>query len=114
VTVLPYGEPVTVTRPGWTEDRYGNRVPDWTTATSTTYEQAVAFPGNTSEIGGSRESGVEVELTLLLPYGADVQPTDRITWRDSDYELVGDAYHWRSPLTAWTPGTEVPLRSFTG
>jgi hypothetical protein len=114
MSVLPFGETVTVAKPAWTTDRYGNIAPDWSNATVSTYDHCVAYPGTTDEVTDGRETGVEVGLTLLLPYGADVAAMDRVTWRGSVYEVVGEAYEWRSPLTGWQPGTEVPLRAFAG
>lgn len=114
MAVLPHGEPATVVRPGWSTDRYGNQVPDWDAATSTTHEQCVAYPGTTEDTTDGREHGVSTELTLLLPYGADVLATDRVTWRGTTYEVSGLAYDWRSPLTGWQPGTQVDLKVYQG
>jgi hypothetical protein len=114
VAVLPAGEPVTVTRPSWVTDRYGNEAADWDATTVTTYDPCVAYPGTSEETTDGRVSGTMAELTLLLPYGADVQPSDRVTWRGRSFEVISQSYDWRSPLTGWQPGTQVDLRAYDG
>lgn len=52
---------------------------------------------------------------LYAPVGADVGPEDVIVRADgSRWQVVGEPASWRSPLSGWRAGTEIPLQKVTG
>ena len=60
------------------------------------------------EIGQGRVA-VTSGLTLYMPPGTDVLPSDRFEVRGVVYEVDGEPGDWRSPFTGWRPGMEVQL-----
>lgn len=107
---LPYGETVTVERPGGT-NRWGDTLPG-TEHTS----ECWAFAPRTSSEDNEQANQVITGLTGYGPPGADVAAQDVIRRGDGTrWHVDGDIGQWGpSPLTGWHPGVEVALRRVTG
>jgi hypothetical protein len=110
-------ESVTLIRTAATStDAYGNDV-----RTNTTSEVAgcAIWPrmvGNsvfTSESVQGRDQ-VITGLTVLMPPGTVVLPTDLVVVRGIEYDVDGDPGLWSSTLTGLQTGTEVALKRVTG
>lgn len=103
---------VTIRRAGTTTDRYGNLLPDWTTATETTTTGWLGVQTR-SEEGGTRIGALIQGGTLVLDdLTLDVAGGDRVDIDGITFEVDGP------PLTAWTPRgahhLEVTVRAVTG
>ena len=107
------GEPVTVRRADTTIDRYGNTTPDWTYITDTVVAGCAVAPRSSAEDNDGR-TAVIVGLTVYMPEGTDVLPSDRLVIRGVVHEVDGEAGDWRSPFSARRPGLEVPVRRVDG
>lgn len=84
---------IKVVRPGKTTDRYGNEIPDWSTATRTTVLGCSVQPTFGEEDTMHRDA-VQSEYTIYAPAGTDVTAYDRIEWQGKDYEVVGRPSVW--------------------
>lgn len=101
-------ENVTVLHRG--RDRHG----DMTVVGSATLHGCGFAPTGTSEETDSRETVVR-EAVLYLPAAALVRGTDLVRLDDgSEWQVVGEAEQFRSPLDGWRPGGQVTLRRVTG
>ncbi|MEU5668951.1 hypothetical protein ABZ749_01010 [Micromonospora sp. NPDC047753] len=102
---FPHGESVAVLRAGLADDGYGNKVRDWSAATSTPYAGcAVAQNGRDESLTGDRNV-VASDLVVFMPVGADVLATDRLEIRGRAYEVVGEPFAWKSPFSGIEFGT---------
>lgn len=111
---LPFGETITVTRPGAagsTFDDLGNPIPAAaTTFTISGVGVAPLTPQESAELWGPENTG---GFTLYLPYGTSLQSTDVVTIRgESGFQVQGDARltQWRSPFTGWQAGSVAIVR----
>src|SRR5690606_26282497 len=66
-------------------------------------------PRQAGEQIGAGRIAVTSGVTLYVPPGADVLPSDRFEVRGVEYEVDGEPAVWRSPFTGWEPGREVVL-----
>lgn len=106
--IFPYGETVVRIRrtPGG-RDPFGDPIGDT--------EERVDIPGcgvaprQAGEQIGAGRIAVTSGVTLYVPPGADVRPSDRFEVRGEEYEVDGEPAVWRSPFTGWEPGREVVL-----
>lgn len=108
-----FGETVTIIRPTFEEDRYGNQVPLWTNATEIPVREAAYDPGTMAE-DDSRRTAVIARPTVFLPTGTDVRPTDRVRVRGIDYDAIGHPSDWRNPFTGRRPGMTLGLKRVDG
>jgi hypothetical protein len=67
-----------------------------------------------SEIHDRGRQGVIEGLSVYLPYGTDLRPTDQLRLDGVLYEVEGDPGSWWSPFTGRTPGIEVAVRRAEG
>jgi len=110
----PFGEAVTVTRPGLgsgPDDARGNPTP----APPTTFnvEDVAVAPAGSEEDPQALGLLVVTGYTLYLPYGTTLLPADRLTIRGVDgWQVEGDSTvaGWRNPFTGETPGVVVSVR----
>lgn len=103
---------VTLVRPTYTTDRYGNAVADWDGA------EAIALRGwlgrqSASEEHGTRAgAGVEAWTLVLEDVTQEVSTGDRVIVDEQTFEVQGPA------LYAWTPRgphhVEIELRAVAG
>lgn len=106
-------ETITIIRPATTTNAYGDTALDWGT-TTTTDVKAIVYPRSTTpNENNANRTAVIVGLTALLPDGADVQSTDRITARGETWEALGEPGDWRSPW-GWKPGLQIDLERVEG
>lgn len=106
---LPFGQSVTVHRPGGT-DRFGDRL----AGTTHTVSGCAVAPAGSSESYGRGET-VTTGVALYGPYGSDIKASDVIELADgSRFEVVGEPAHWKSPFTALEAGMQVFVERVTG
>jgi hypothetical protein len=114
---LPYGEAVTIVRPGPpTEDIYGNDVPGAPTEIPVPGCGVAPRDGTgaaANEITDARDT-VIVGLTLYAPYGTDIRATDRVRVGGVLYEVDGQPGSFQSPFTGSTGPVVVALERVTG
>lgn len=108
------GETVTRVRAGTTTDRYGATVPDWSDPDRRDIPGCAFAPsdGAESHLGGRH--AVIVTVTLYVPPGADILPTDRIESRGQAFEVDGEPAAWRSPYSRRERGVALSLRRVDG
>lgn len=90
-----------VRRPGATTDRYGDSAEDWSAPVEHTVTDCKVNP----VAGGPEDQGLLDDREALTrrwvvaaPPDADILSTDRIVWREVEYEVEGEPLVWRSPL----------------
>ena len=115
--MFPFGEPVTILDGAATsQDDDGNDVATW--PTKATYPSCGVAPSDGNGTGGNEQTDardtVVIGLTVFLPDGADVSPTDRAIVRGQMWEVVGEPQAWQNPFTGWRPGVPVALRRVKG
>ncbi|WP_372344748.1 hypothetical protein [Streptomyces sp. KL116D] len=114
---LPFGEPVTILRPGPpTQDVYGNDVPGAPTEVPVPGCAVAPRDGTgagANEITDARDT-VITGLTLYAPFGTDIRATDQIRIGDELYEVDGQPGSFRSPFTGSTGPVVVALELVTG
>lgn len=76
-------------RPGKKESR-GSTIPDWSTATRAEIKGCSMQPASTSLSQDGRVLGISDTHTLFAPPDADIQPGDRIEFKNKVYEIDGD------------------------
>lgn len=111
---LPFGETITVTRPGAagsTFDDLGNPIPAAaTTFTISGVGVAPLTPQESVELWGPENNG---GYTLYLPHGTELESTDLVAVRgESGFQVQGaaDLVQWRSPFTGWEAGAVAIVR----
>jgi len=111
---FPFGGVVTVNRRARGDvDDYGN---DTWTVTSETLTGCAWWDsryGAGTENVQARDT-VTTGLTLALPYGTVIAPTDEVVIAGVSYEVDGESGQWRSPMTGTEFGTVVALKRVTG
>ena len=110
----PYanGETVVIIRSGPpTQDDYGNDVPG--ALVETAVAGCAVWPRTTSEDVQARQQVLE-GVSIVLPFGTDVLPTDRVRVRGVLYDVDGDPGEWQSALTGTKAGVQVDLTRVTG
>ncbi|MFI9237819.1 hypothetical protein [Streptomyces sp. NPDC053079] len=113
MTGFPFGEPVTVLRPGATgRDIYGNDLPG-PDAEQLVPGCVIAPAGPPGEVTDGRDTVTEA-LAVYLPVGTDVRPTDRIRIRGEVFEVHGAVTIHRSPFTGQGAGVHLTARRTTG
>lgn len=100
---------ITATVTPQTEDAFGNRTP----GTPISVSGCVAWPGLSTETTPGGDT-VTTDLNLLMPDGTSVTATDRVTVDGVVYEVVGQPAVWLSPLTGFSAGIQVQLRTQKG
>jgi hypothetical protein len=106
------GETVTVVRAGTpTEDDYGNEVPG--PSTETDVPGCAVAPRSSSEDLQARDQ-VIVGLTVWMPSGVDVRPTDQMRVRGVLYDVDGEPGGFRSPFTGSAGPVQVALTRVSG
>lgn len=104
------GETVTLLVTGTEKDAENNDRP---LTTPVDVPGCVVYPRGSTEVLTS-EDLVTDQLTVLLPAGTVVKPTDKMTVRGDDYTVDGTSFAWQSPFTTWSPGVEVNVTKVTG
>lgn len=77
--------------------------------TETTLNAGVAPRTSTKTVGASETTIVE-GLTLYLPAGTEVLPTDEFTVRGVIYLMDGESFNWVNTFNDWASGVVVNLR----
>ena len=110
---FPLGQTITVVRPTWVLDDYGDLQPTGPPTRTDITDCAVA-PRSSSDITEPARQGVLIGLTVYAPIGADIQPTDRIEFDGDLFDIDGDIGKWRSPFSTIVDGIEFALRRAIG
>lgn len=109
----PLGQTITVVRPTWVVDAYGDLQPSGPPTRHDIAPCAIA-PRSSGDITEPARQGVVVGLTVYAPPGADIEPTDQIEYDGDLFDIDGDVGRWRSPFSTIVDGTEVALRRAIG
>lgn len=104
----------TILNPGEKEDRYGNKVDDWTVATETPISDVSIQPSDTQEVVDDQQTTVaNWRFYSEDPAAAALTSRSRVACQGSLYEVVGAPQPWPDPLN---PGDidhwEAPLRIY--
>ncbi|MFE4658382.1 hypothetical protein ACFRFJ_17090 [Streptomyces hydrogenans] len=119
---LPYGETVTILRPGPpTQDAYGNDVPGPDTeipVAGCALEPMDGTGAGANEITDARDTVIS-GMRVFFPYGTEVRATDRARIGMDVYEVYGDSepgygQGYRSPFTASQGPVVVRMTMVTG
>jgi hypothetical protein len=104
---------ITVHRPTFGADRYGDTatVTAWTD--HTVDRCRLAFTGSSDRTDTGRD-GSFTTATLYAPPGADIAARDEITVRGKRYQIDGEPGEWRPVAGTLPGGTEVRLRRAVG
>ena len=111
---LPYGEQITVYRPGVTDWRG-----DQAAGQTHVLQRCAIWQNSTTEDTQGRDTIVTTK-TALVPHGADIVDTDLVYLPGDDqskparWQVTGDPWPVHSPLSGWEPGTEVQLKRVEG
>jgi hypothetical protein len=112
VTGFPAGETVTIVRTGTpTQDQYGNDVAG--SPTEIDVPGCAVAPRTSNEDVTGRDQVIE-GLTVWMPAGTDVRPTDRVRRAGVLYDIDGDAGAWTSPFTGFAAPVQISLARVTG
>lgn len=87
---------------------------DWSDPDELVIECVAVAPGASVELVDVGRSPVEVDLTLYLPYGADLLELDRVVVRGSTYSVEGARADWLNPYTGSLRGSVVGARKVSG
>jgi hypothetical protein len=112
-----FHDTVTVVRAAVTQDRYGNDVHDWMSATRTTVTDVAVLPTTQTEDATGARTGVVTGWRLYSKPGTepDVRASDRVEWRGDTLEVVGEVARWPHPLRRGAVHhVELELRRVTG
>lgn len=107
-----FTQSVTRIRPGSTTSR-GTTIPDWSNTTTATISGCSVQPAGTSLSQDGRVLGISESFTLYMPYGADVQEGDRVTYGDETYVVIGVPKPWIS-ATGNLSNTQVTIERWDG
>lgn len=109
---FPYGQALTVSRPGGT-DRNGDPLP----GAEHVIEGCAVYPSSMDE----SEAGttIDADYTVLGPYGADLQSSDVVyleldLGRTTPLYVKGLTWQVKHPMTGWTPGCRAYLKFSQG
>ena len=108
ITPFPYGETVTVSRPGGF-DTNGDPLP----GADHLISGCVVYPSSMDESAAG--TTVDGDYTLLGPYGADLNGSDTIfleadTSRTQPLYVKGLTWQVKHPMNGWTPGCQAYLK----
>lgn len=87
---------------------------NWTSPAAITITGVAVAPAGSNEPLEVGAATVDSDLTLYLPYGADVRPLDRVVVRGLTYEVQGERADWSSPYTGVNRGSIVLVRRVVG
>lgn len=107
------GETVTRLRGTEVAAGQGNTRIDWTTPTRFDIAGAIVAPRESAEDNQFR-TAVIVGLTVYLPTGTALLPTDRLEVRGTPYEVVGEPGDFRNPYDSSIDGLQVALERING
>lgn len=110
-----YPDIVIVIRPGWTTNRYGDKVADWRRATRSEVAGVSVQPVGAEQRHDETRSPTREQVLLVTRPGVDVDitPTDRIEHLGLAYEITG-VRAWTNQLTGAASHLEISLQRITG
>lgn len=107
------GETVTRLRGTVVSAGQGNTRIDWSDPARFDIAGAVVAPRESSEDNQFR-TAVVVGLTVYLPTGTALLPSDRLEVRGQEYDVVGEVGDFRNPYDSSIDGLQVALERITG
>lgn len=109
---FPYAQTITLVRrvlaPG--KDSFGN---DAYTDVPVQISNCVVQPAGSNETIDFNDV-VSTDITVFVPYDADVSPLDALIINGTKYEVQGVPQQWRSPFSGRTSPTQVRATEVTG
>jgi hypothetical protein len=111
---VSFGETIVRLRAPLAAGGRGEQVRAWGSATRSHIRNALIAPGPRSVVDGEGRHGVSTDLTVYLPAGAGVLPTDRLEIRGSIYEVAGEVADWRQPWSTTRFGIAVGVNRVKG
>lgn len=118
MTELLFTDSIVIVRAGSTTGRYGDTVPDWSTATRTTIDGVNVQPTsqNAETTDGTRDSTTTtwVGFTAMDSGDLDITATDRIEYAGLTLEVYGTPRRWPNPLTGGVSKVEWTMREVLG
>lgn len=109
-----FQDTIVIRRADWSVDAFGNDVPDWTTASSTTVMGVNVQPGaRSTEVADGTTDATTTWFSLFTPTGSgdlDLLSTDRVEYAGLTLEVDGDVARWPDPFTAGVSKVEATLR----
>lgn len=111
-----FGETVTRQRAAAATDPYSSEatVLDWTAPDELAITGVAVEPLSTLEAQTDGRQRVELDLRLYLPFGADIEPLDRVVVRGRTFEVQGERSDWHNPFTGSEPGSVVVCTKVEG
>jgi hypothetical protein len=113
---MVYGETITRQRATGRPDRYSGLEDDlnWSSPDELEIAGVAVEPVSSFEVTEADRERVEIDLRLYLPFGADVQPLDRVVVRGATYAVKGQRGDWHNPFTGSEPGSVVNCKRVKG
>lgn len=112
--MFAHGETLTVRRAPVVLNGYGDYTRDWSEAVAFwDVSGAAVWETSAAENTDSRNATVST-IGFAVPPGTDVHAYDRIVWRGAEYDVIGEPFLWRNPMTGWTPGIAGTGRAVQG
>jgi len=116
--LFPFGETIVQLIPGEKLDPYSGKLQDdWSHPTEVKIAGCAAFPaaaGATETAAPGRPQRAVETLTVLLPPGVVIAPTDRVRRRGVEFNVLGFSNQFESPFTGWKPGGVVTIQRVVG
>lgn len=111
-----HGETVTRQRAAAATDPYSDDDTDldWSDPDELPIDGVAVAPGPSLESAEAGRTRLDVDLTLYLPFGADVLPLDRVVVRGDTYSVEGSRDDWHNPFTGLDAGSVVEVRRVKG
>lgn len=108
---FPFGETVTRQRASLSADETEL---DWSDPDELVIAGVGVAPSTSTESEQTSRSRLDVGFTLYLPFGADVEPLDRVIVRGATFNVQGARSDWQNPFTGAEPGSVVEVRRTAG
>lgn len=114
---FPNGETVYVLRARRVLDPYSGEeeLLDWSDPERTAYDDCAVAPRVTDEPAKPGEAPVLTEGTVYSPHlDMDVTARDRLEIRGVVWDIDGEPFVWRNPISGWAPGVQINFRKREG
>jgi hypothetical protein len=118
--VAPFGETILRLQAGQDIDPYSGEpvsAQDWVNPTATEVHGCVLYPSGmvgAEQVDVGRPEIAQQTLTVLLPPGVELDPSDRVQYRGNMFDVVGFTFQFVNPFTGWAPGGQATIRRRQG
>ncbi len=94
-----FDQVITIVRPSWMRDRYGDDVADWAHAQHTTVTGVSMQPAAQAEdVTSAARVMVTTGYKLHTRGDVDLRSEDRVLYDDVELEVVGEVARWPHPI----------------